>query len=320
MSQGSVDKWQGPVPDVHVVRPRDTLWDICAYYFGDPWKWPEIWSYNPTITNPHWIYPGDLVRLHPAGEMAVMSAPNPESPDLIEDGPSQPVEFRQLAFVGIDELKDAGTVVGSVDEKEMLSVGDEIFVDYPEGKPPQVGKRYSIYTKAKDIKSADGKHKVGAYVLLLGEVEIREVKKGKTARAVITYSTDVIARGARVGPLKTQFKDLPEVAPEKDVEGTIVAQMAGDDLIGDGHVVFIDRGKDDGVKVGNRFAVVRRGDAYDVANGTHAEVGKDDRHYPETVVGQITIVEVGKGTSVALVLEADKELGVGDHVVMRKPK
>ena len=55
----------GPTPQLHVVRSGDTLWDICFYYFNDPWQWPKIWSYNEQITNPHWIYPGDLVRMVP---------------------------------------------------------------------------------------------------------------------------------------------------------------------------------------------------------------------------------------------------------------
>src|SRR5262249_41651714 len=60
----------GPVPELHVVRRGDTLWDICWFYFNDPWQWPRVWSYNPQITNPHWIYPGDLVRLLPRGMFA----------------------------------------------------------------------------------------------------------------------------------------------------------------------------------------------------------------------------------------------------------
>ena len=65
-----VEVHAGPIPELHVVRSGDTLWDICFYYFNDPWQWPKIWSYNPQITNPHWIYPGDLVRLLPRGMYA----------------------------------------------------------------------------------------------------------------------------------------------------------------------------------------------------------------------------------------------------------
>src|SRR3954471_15887042 len=52
-----------PVPDVHLVRRGDTLWDLCNRYYQNPWAWPKVWSYNPQVANPHWIYPGDQLRL-----------------------------------------------------------------------------------------------------------------------------------------------------------------------------------------------------------------------------------------------------------------
>jgi hypothetical protein len=51
------------VPSIHVVKKGDTLWDLCDSYYQNPWSWPKVWSYNPQVLNPHWIYPGDQLRL-----------------------------------------------------------------------------------------------------------------------------------------------------------------------------------------------------------------------------------------------------------------
>jgi nucleoid-associated protein YgaU len=61
------------VPDTHTVRRGDTLWGLCDFYFQNPYQWPRLWSYNPQIKNPHWIYPGDAVRLKEGGDNAAMA-------------------------------------------------------------------------------------------------------------------------------------------------------------------------------------------------------------------------------------------------------
>jgi hypothetical protein len=321
-------QYEGPVPDSHVVVKGDTLWGICGAYYNDPFRWPEIWSYNPQITNPHWIYPGDIVRLVPEGQASAAPPPppttNPENPENPEEPPPPlpargNAELRQLAFVSTDDLKIAGTVVGSTEERLLLTTNDTIYVSYPDGKPPQVGQQYAIYTETKDITEPGKKgKKIGAYVRLLGAVRIDSVKKDKVAQGTILYVTDTIERGARVGTLKTQFKDVQPVVADTDLTATIVAKIGGDTLIGRGQIVFIDRGSEDGLKVGNRLTVVRRGDAYPETNGHVAIAGMNDPKYPEFIIADAMVIEVATKTATLTVLGSDREAFEGDHVELRK--
>jgi hypothetical protein len=180
---------------------------------------------------------------------------------------------------------------------------------------------YSIYAPTREIKHPDTGTVIGHYVLVRGELKILEVKKDKRALAIIRQVNPhgVVERGDRVGALKTQLRMLEPVAATRSVEGVIVGIIEGDHLIGAWQVVFIDRGRDDGVMPGNRMLAVRRGDALPRKNAQLNPAGYEDRRYPDHYVGTLIIVEVGKTTSVGMMLRTDLELAIGDHVLMRKP-
>jgi hypothetical protein len=308
----------GAVPELHVVRHGDTLWDICALYFNDPWQWPKVWSYNPQVTNPHWIFPGDLIRLLPRGMFSQAAPPSaPSQPSAIDHLPpplrSSNVGIKQTAFVEKSDLDRSITIVGAEDEKVLLGKDDEVYLEYPQGKPPKVGDRYSIYIPGNLIKSNGSE--VGAYVQVLGSVVIKSVSQDKRARGVVTESNREIERGAKIGPLLKEFHPVPPVAAKIDAQGNVVAMLTYDQLIGQGEVLFVDLGKKSGIEVGNRMFVVRRGDAHPQLMSRQA--GQDDRAFPARALGEVLIVDVGERISVGLVTLAVQEMAIGDLVMMQ---
>ncbi len=52
----------------YIVQYGDTLWDIAADQLNDPGAWRELHRNNPHITNPHLIYPGDVLGLVPGAD------------------------------------------------------------------------------------------------------------------------------------------------------------------------------------------------------------------------------------------------------------
>ncbi len=102
----------GEVPSSHVVRRGDTLWGICDEYYRNPYEWPRLWSYNPDLKNPNWIYPGDELRLKPTN-----AADTPSDSSAAAVRPQGPVTQTLGGFVNrrrtrVKDTISSGTRVG----------------------------------------------------------------------------------------------------------------------------------------------------------------------------------------------------------------
>src|SRR5687768_4125273 len=61
----------------HLVRRGDTLWDIAREYTNDPLRWKQVYELNTAIVrDPHWIYPGERLRVPGAAVADNTAAPS----------------------------------------------------------------------------------------------------------------------------------------------------------------------------------------------------------------------------------------------------
>jgi LysM repeat protein len=321
-------------PEAYTVRRGDTLWEISGRYYQNPYQWPRLWGRNPQVQNPHWIYPGDRIRLRDPGVAASAFGLGLNGHRAVAAGT---IFLREVGWVDDRKEDTWGELVGSPSDHMMLSEGDDIYVQIQDDHDVSLGEELTIFRPIRTVESDNAK---GELVSIRGTARIERYNpKTKMVRAKIIEAIDVIERGVKIGPVGRKFDVVPPVRSDIDLEATILASVYPYHFFGQNQVVFIDRGEQDGVKPGMRFFAVMRGDRWqqtiDSAGETaryrprseddrparfdqHALHTADEDKLPDETYAELRVLRVRDHTAAALVVQSKHEIERNARLVTRK--
>lgn len=338
---------------VHTVVKGDTLWDLTEKYLGSPWYWPKVWSYNPQIDNPHMIYPGNTIRFDMADSGAAaeempaqlkVTQPEEEEAGLTTAAADEEIReymddelvtvsegksigmatvaqggntIRQDSFLSAEEFKAAGKIDSAFSEKRMLSIYDKVYLTFEDMGAVHLGDVYTIFRPGDEIHHPVSGDTVGYQINTIGTVRVTALHSDRIT-AIVASANDEVLRGDLVSNLAEFDRKMDRVPSDndEDVRGIVMAaQNPLLPLLGEHHMVFIDKGSNDGVKVGNAFEVVRSGDPTIVKT----EENESDV-YPEETVALIQVIDVNESTCVGIIVRSLYEISVGENVVLRSSK
>lgn len=324
----------------YVVQPGDTLWDIAQLKKTDPYMYRSLWSINnQEITNPHYIYPGQCLNFRPRIQFddpyvdpgpdpaltALQSAP---TVTIQEDGQwtewksigscSVPVPFTSTesvvpvlanGFIETQERAPAGEIIAGQDNKSELSQGDLVFMRFANSQDVACGDVFSIYVPQGSVRHPLAKKSVLGYVYrVIGEVQVVQVDDEIVTGEIIT-AWDGVMRNSLITERIPVRASLRPKQPQVPLDGYIVARLNDEaKSFFQDQVIFIDRGRRDQVRSGDRFWVVRRGDEFDAKT-------MDDESLPDYVVGKAVVFAAGEYMSSAVLVDQDRQLKVGDRIV-----
>jgi hypothetical protein len=319
------------VPEIHSVKRGDTLWDISGKYYGNPYNWPRVWSFNNQIQNPHWLYPGDHVRLHGGSVKTVGGFVRKEA--LVPPG-TEFARFMGYVLDGDPIPEDWGQVIGSPDDQMLLSAEDQIYIKLDEKRDVEVGQILTLWEE-REVKNL-AEHPL---VWIRGVARVNRYNKNThTVRARIIEALTTVERGIRVGPAERAVDVVQPVPNQNEVKARVVGALYPHEFYGQDQVVFINKGSEDGLEAGNRLFAVQRADNWRlglVTAGQMADVQaitEDDEmarvedtpdtdepeSYPAETYAELRVLRARKFTSTCLITAAIREIPRGALVIARK--
>ncbi len=319
-----------PTADYYVIQPGDTLWSISTRFLNDAYAWPQLWSLNDYITNPHWIYPGNKIYFRLQDHLTPPTA----TPDDLPAEPQQVAEVQadeKCDFPSrfTDERKNAALVApgvvstaanlnirGSVHAADepgtLLGEPSYVYLDITDGDV-KCGDKFSLFRLEQKKVKARGAV-VGSMYRVVGDAQVIRVD-GHIATAKIRDSYFEILRGDLVGDLVPVALTLDVQVPKDDKQAEIIARLNQNEqrLANIDETVFLDRGTSDGINVGDSLYVVERRDPISLED-------KVDDALPERVIGRVIVVRATDDAATGIVINAARDIQPGQQLTTKPNK
>ena len=325
-------------PRTYVVKKGDTLWGIASMYLQDPWRWPDIWYANPSIKNPHLIYPGDQFILgyingrptitvvrngqvvnanQPAAATSLpveTLEPQIRTTPINQAIPTIPLNsIRQFLsgtrVVSKGDLEKAGYLLRAVNGSPAIGLSGEVYV---RGLKKSDGDRYNVFRLGEEYVDPESGDSLGYQATYIGDASVQ--RWGDPSKAIFTANVQEAVAGDRFLPVVAQElnQDYLPHAPAKPVKGDIIAVLGGVLEIGQFQVVVLDRGTDAGIDVGTVLGIFGRSErvsdpyAFDGLSGSVTLPGERE--------GTLLVFRTYDKVSYGLVMEATHEIHLLDAV------
>ena len=257
MRSPTVHARQTLMPRTHQVVPGDTLWDLSQRYLSDPFRWPALWSFNAQITNPHWIFPGDIIYLEPftpqqAALTTLVAEPAPVLTYVRSRGSVR------VPGMYISEMpRTRGHILFSDQEKRMLTLGDDVNVDWVDlamRDQVQNGQQFAVFSESRPVLNERG-NPMAFKIVYLGLIELVDVRRDSLSTARIIQASREIVRGDIILPMDALNYNLERRPNGMSMEARIIDTIDANSQLGEQQYAILNRGSSDGVMPGNSFII-----------------------------------------------------------------
>lgn len=329
-------------PATHTVARGETLWSLAKQYLGDAYLWPEIYRLNTAvIEDPHWIYPGEVLKLPggvavaPVADAAPAVPYNPSASTVFDPRRSQPprrtrqsaellksrLAVRQGEYLAAPFVWSAGGPVGAgrvlktaasqvvvpTLEQRIYQSQEAIYIRLPLGASRVNGERFMTYELGPVLEGQ------GQVVIPTGIIELQADPAAGDGRAVINQRFRQVLEGQGVIAIDSLMPRLDQHPSSVEFGAATKLSWVLDTpvLVQLGQYVILTLTSNDGVVPGDQVTLL-------------AEMGAGERgeqHAPEAaaVVQVLRVTPQGASAIVLNRSQAAITTGMSGRVTAKMP-
>lgn len=210
-------------------------------------------------------------------------------------------------FISTNLVQDLGEIDSAIRPDSIISDHDHIFVRFNSGVKVVVGDFYSVYTPLGEVdhKMSD---RSGKKYVIAGEIKVLK-KMDDLWECLVTDSVSVISRRDRLTVHTPPLNKIITTFNTRNIEAVIVDSYNPGVLSASyGDVVYIDRGRADGVEIGNVFELFSFHDQL-----TDRKISRD----PAFKIGEITVITLTDNFATVLITQSSQEIPIGSFGVTK---
>lgn len=310
----------------YTIQKGDTLWDLSKHFNDSPWLWPELWEGNDQITNPHWIFPGERIRLYKKSGSQVITQPDATQPVVdaqpVAVAPVTPVEGKKAAvpffvypsidrvgFIRKPPVSPSGTIFEVQGRKVLISEGDVVYIRPAEGTAEGIlipGSRHTVFRFMKPTDDPLSSETIGTQHYILGIVEVTK-KEADMVLAKVLKSFRPIRVDDLLMPFNQRLSKIELKPSTPGIDGQIIISEDHTELTGDYTLAFIDKGLADNIQVGQQYNIYSKQKVVLEKNKISS------KSLPPVDFGTFLVLHTEQTTSTVIITSAAKVIFAGDH-------
>jgi hypothetical protein len=329
MAEEIIDVVESETGFYYTVQKGDTLWDLSQRFSDSAWSWPELWEENDQISNPHWIYPGERIRLYKkSGDLIItgegsqeMAEPLTATPTLAPASSTEQMATHtqgpyymfkaidRVGFIRTPAVIPLGTIFEVQGRKVLISEGDTVYVrpsDESAAASLIPGSRHSVFKTLAPTDDRKSLETIGTQHYILGIVEVIK-KQQELIIAKIIKSFRPISINDQLMPFRPRHKKIQLRPSTPGIDGKIIASEDHSVLTGDYTLAFIDKGRVDNIEIGQRYSLYRK----EKASIENEEIVVKD--FPPVDFATLLVLHTEETTSTVVITQTKDSIHAGER-------